>query len=175
MTEFISKDKIFINKSKLGNILLESENYLDFHKKLEENNIKYEVNKTYEVVQSGFIDFNNHLYEDINHMNSISVGLFMEMSFITFNIYIWTSLGEGFAIFKHILLGSEINKLKNEDDIKDYIFKYLNQLQEGIVKTYNKDLKESLEAFGEGIERKKLPLANILSCIDIENNINDLK
>ena len=174
MTEFISKEKIFANATKLATILLESENYNDFYEKLK--GIEgYNENKTYEVAPSGFIDFNHHLYEDINHMNSISTGLYLEKSFVTFNIFIWTSRGEGFAIFKHVLRGEEIKKLKTIDDVKEYLFTHLNELEQGIMKTYNKDIKESLEDFGAGIEAKKLPLATILGCMTIENNIQDLR
>lgn len=175
MTDFINKEKIFVNVTKLTKILLESENYSDFHERLSKSDIEYNEMKTYEVAPSGFIDFNHHLYEDINHMNSISTGLYLEKSFVTFNIFIWTSRGEGFAIFKHVLRGEEINKLKNVDDVKEYLFTYLNELQQGIVNTYGKDLKESLEDFGSGIEAKKLPLQGILGCMTIENNIQDLR
>ena len=126
MTEFISKERIFANATKLTEILLKSENYSDFYEKLSNSDIDYNENKTYEVVPSGFIDFNQHLYEDINHMNSISTGLYLEKSFITFNIFIWTSRGEGFVIFKHVLRGGEINKLNSIDDVKEYLFTHLN-------------------------------------------------
>ena len=175
MTEFISKERIFANATKLTEILLKSENYSDFYEKLSNSDIDYNENKTYEVVPSGFIDFNQHLYEDINHMNSISTGLYLEKSFITFNIFIWTSRGEGFVIFKHVLRGGEISKLNSIDDVKEYLFTHLNELERGIVKTYNKDIKESLEDFGAGIEVKRLPLAGILGCMSIENNIQDLR
>lgn len=175
MTEFISKERIFANATKLTEILLKSENYSDFYEKLSNSDIDYNENKTYEVVPSGFIDFNQHLYEDINHMNSVSTGLYLEKSFITFNIFIWTSRGEGFVIFKHVLRGGEINKLNSIDDVKEYLFTHLNELEEGIMKTYNKDIKESLEDFGAGIEVKRLPLAGILGCMSIENNIQDLR
>ena len=142
MTEFISKEKIFANATKLATILLESESYSDFHDRLLSSDINYVENKTYEVAPSGFIDFNQHLYEDINHMNSISTGLYLEKSFVTFNIFIWTSRGEGFAIFKHVLRGEEINKLKTIEDVKEYLFTHLNELEQRIMKTYNKSLKK---------------------------------
>lgn len=175
MTEFISKEKIFANATKLAEILLESENYTDFHEKINNSDIDYDENKTYEVAPSGFIDFNHHLYEDINHMNSISTGLYLEKSFITFRIFIWTSRGEGFEIFKHILRGQEINKLKSIDDVKEYLFTHLNELEQGIMNTYSKDLEKSLEDFGAGIELKRLPLPSILGCMSIENNLQDLR
>jgi len=175
MTNFINKEKIFANATKLAEILLASENYSDFHERLKSSDIQYDENKTYEVAPSGFIDFNHHLYEDINHMNSISTGLYLEKSFVTFNIFIWTSRGEGFAIFKHILRGEEINKLKNIDDMKEYLFIHLNELEEGIMKTYNKDMEMSLEDFGSGIEAKRLPLPSVLGCMSIENNLQDLR
>ena len=86
MTEFISKERIFANATKLTEILLNSESYANFHERLSVSDLDYNENKTYEVAPSGFIDFNQHLYEDINHMNSISTGLYLEKSFITFNI-----------------------------------------------------------------------------------------
>ncbi|WP_455537983.1 hypothetical protein [Terrisporobacter sp.] len=175
MTELISKEKIFANATKLTEILLNSKNYADFDEKLSASDIDYNENKTYEVAPSGFIDFNQHLYEDINHMNSISAGLYLEKSFITFNIFIWTSRGEGFAIFKHILRDEEIGKLNNIDDIKEYMFIHLNELEQGIVKTYGKSVEKSMEDFGAGIEAKRLPLAGILGCMSIENNIQDLR
>ena len=175
MTEFISKERIFANATKLTEILLNSESYANFHERLSVSDLDYKENKTYEVAPSGFIDFNQHLYEDINHMNSISTGLYLEKSFITFNIFIWTSRGEGFAIFKHILRGEEINKLKSIDAVKEYLFNHLNEFEQGILKTYGKDIEKSLEDFGAGIEAKRLPLAGILGCMSIENNIQDLR
>ena len=111
MTQFIKKEKIFANASKLTELLLNSTNYEDFHNRLKNSDIDYVENKTYEIAPSGFIDFNHHLYEDINHMNSISTGLYLENSFITFRIFIWSSVGEGFEIFKNILRGNEVNSL----------------------------------------------------------------
>ena len=108
-------------------------------------------------------------------MNSISTGLYLEKSFVTFNIFIWTSRGEGFAIFKHILRGEEINKLKSIEDVKEYLFIHLSELEQGLMKTYGKDLEESLKDFGDGIEAKRLPLPSILGCMSIENNLQDLR
>lgn len=175
MTDFIKKEKVFVNPTKLSEILLKSENFSDFHEKLNNSEIEYNESKTYEVAPGGFIDFNHHLYEDINHMNSISAGLYLEKSFITFDIFIWTSRGEGFAIFKHVLRGEEINKLNTMEDVKEYLFDCLKELEEGIVKTYNKDLQKSLEDFGAGIEAKRLPLPSILGCMSVENNMQDLR
>ena len=175
MTEFISKEKIFANATKLAEILLESENYSDFHERLSTSDIDYIENKTYEVAPSGFIDFNHHLYEDINHMNSISGGLYLDMTLVMFKIYIWGSKGEGFEIFRHVLRGEEIANLKSIDDIKDYIYKGLSELEDGIVNTYNKETKEAFEGFGKGIETRQLPLPNILKYINLENNINDFR
>lgn len=175
MTQFIKKEKIFANASKLTELLLNSTNYEDFHNRLKNSDIDYVENKTYEIAPSGFIDFNHHLYEDINHMNSISTGLYLENSFITFRIFIWSSVGEGFEIFKHILRGNEVNSLTTIEDVKDYLFKHINELEKGIVKTYDLDLDKSFEAFGEGIDKKKLPLNSILSCMTIENNLHDLR
>lgn len=175
MTEFISKEKIFANATKLATILLESESYSDFHDRLLSSDINYVENKTYEVAPSGFIDFNQHLYEDINHMNSISGGLYLDMTLVMFKIYIWGSKGEGFEIFRHVLRGEEIANLKSIDDIKDYIYKGLSELEDGIVNTYNKETKEAFEGFGKGIETRQLPLPNILKYINLENNINDFR
>ena len=69
----------------------------------------------------------------------------------------------------------EINKLKTIEDVKEYLFTHLNELEKGIVNTYKKSIKESLEDFGAGIEAKKLPLATILGSMSIENNIQDIR
>ena len=69
----------------------------------------------------------------------------------------------------------EINKLKSIDDVKEYLFNHLNEFEQGILKTYGKDIEKSLEDFGAGIEAKRLPLAGILGCMSIENNIQDLR
>ena len=61
------------------------------------------------------------------------------------------------------------------EDVKDYLFTHLNELEKGIVNTYKKSIKESLEDFGAGIEAKKLPLATILGSMSIENNIQDIR
>ena len=175
MTDFINKERIFANATKLAEILLESESYADFHERLSKSDIEYNENKTYEVAPSGFIDFNHDLYEDINHMNSISTGLYLEKSFVTFNIFIWTSRGEGFAIFKHVLRGEEINKLRSIEDVKEYLIIHLSELEQGLIKTYGKDLEKSLKDFGAGIEAKRLPLPSILGCMSIENNLQDLR
>ena len=81
MSPFISKEKIFANATKLTEILLESSHYEDFHQKLVNSDFDYKEEKTYDLAPSGFIDFNQHLYEDINHMNSISSGLYLENIF----------------------------------------------------------------------------------------------
>ena len=41
MTEFIRKEKIFANATKLATILLESESYSDFHDRLLSSDINY--------------------------------------------------------------------------------------------------------------------------------------
>ena len=175
MDRLITKEKVFVQTNQLAEILINSNGYEDFHNNIVKNNIVCEESKNYEIAGAGFIDFNQHLYEDINHMNSISTGLYLEKSFVTFNIFIWTSRGEGFAIFKHVLRGEEINKLKTIEDVKEYLFNHLNELEKGIVNTYKKSIKESLEDFGAGIEAKKLPLATILGSMSIENNIQDIR
>lgn len=175
MDRLITKEKVFVQANQLSQILINSNGYEDFHDNLVKNNIVCEESKNYEIVGAGFIDFNQHLYEDINHMNSISCGLYLDMTLIMFKIYIWGSKGEGFEVFRHILRGEEISNLKSMDDIKDYVYKALYELEEGIVKTYNKDTKEAFEDFGNGIESRQLPLPNILKYIHLENNINDFR
>ena len=175
MNRLITKEKVFVQASQLAEILINSNGYGDFHDKIVKNNIVCEESKNYEIAGAGFIDFNQHLYEDINHMNSISSGLYLDMTLVMFKIYIWGSKGEGFEIFRHILRGEEIANIKSIDDIKEYIFKGLSELEDGIIKTYNKEIKESFEDFGKGIESRQLPLPNILKHISIENNINDFR
>ena len=175
MDKLITKEKIFIQTNQLAEILIDSNGYSDFHDNIVKNNIICEENKNYEIAGAGFIDFNNHLYEDINHMNSISSGLYLDMTLVMFKIYIWGSKGEGFEVFRHVLRGEEIANLKSTDDIKNYIYKGLSELEEGIVKTYNKGTKEAFEDFGNGIESRQLPLPNILKYISLENNINDFR
>src|SRR5699024_8719886 len=175
MNRLITKEKIFIQTNKLVDILINSSGYNYFHDKIVKNNIVCEENKNYEIAGAGFIDFNNHLYEDINHMNSISSGLYLDMTLVMFKIYIWGSKGEGFEVFRHVLRGEEIDNLKSIDDIKNYIYKGLSELEDGVVKTYNKDTKEAFEDFGNGIESRQLPLPNILKHINLENNINDFR
>ena len=73
------------------------------------------------------------------------------------------------------IIFEEIDNLKSIDDIKDYIYKGLSELEDGIVNTYNKETKEAFEDFGKGIETRQLPLPNILKYINLENNINDFR
>ena len=175
MDRLITKEKVFVQTNQLAEILINSNGYGDFHDNIVKNNIVCEENKNYEIAGAGFIDFNQHLYEDINHMNSISSGLYLDMTLVMFKIYIWGSKGEGFEIFRHVLRGEEIANIKSVDDIKEYIFKGLYELENGIVNTYNKETKESFEDFGKGIESRQLPLPNILKAISLENNINDFR
>ena len=173
--KFLSPDKIYIQIGELGSILTQSSGYEDFHNKLEEKGIELKPEKTYEIAASGFVDFNQHLYEDINHMNSISSGIYIDQSLIIYKIFIWGAKGEGFEIFKHVLLGVEIDNLKTEDKIKEYIHTHLQELEDGIVKTYNEGIKESFEKFGMAIEARALPLQSILQFLSVENNINDFR
>ena len=175
MDRLITKEKVFVQTNQLAEILINSNGYEDFHNNIVKNNIECEESKNYEIAGAGFIDFNQHLYEDINHMNSISGGLYLDMTLVMFKIYIWGSKGEGFEIFRHVLRGEEIANLKSIDDIKDYIYKGLSELEDGIVNTYNKETKEAFEGFGKGIETRQLPLPNILKYINLENNINDFR
>lgn len=174
-SQFLTKEKIFTQPTKLAQILFESNGYSDFHENIVKNNIEYIESKTYEISNGGFIDFNQHLYENINEMNSISAGIYLEKSLITFRVFIWSAKGEGFEIFKHVLLKDEIDKLKSIEDIKEYIYTYMNELEKGIIKTYGEDTNTSFEKFGLAIESRKLPLQSILQYLSIENNINDFR
>ena len=173
--KLITKDKIFIQDTNFSNVLYKSSGYEDFHTNAANNNIEIDENRTYDLLPSGFIDFNQHLYEDINHMNSISSGLFLEKTLITFRIFIWTSRGEGFEIFKHVLRGSEINELKSKGDVIEYIYNHLSELEDGIINTYGNDVIKSFEEFGKGIESKKLPLPSLLKNLTIDNNLHDFR
>ena len=175
MGNFITEEKVFVQTNQLAEILMNSNGYEDFHNNIVKNNIVYEESKNYEIAGGGFIDFNQHLYEDINHMNSISSGLYLDMTLVMFKIYIWGSRGEGFEIFRHVLRGEEISSLKSIDDIKNYIYKVLSELEHGIIDTYDKDTKKAFEEFGRGIEARQLPIQNILKFVNLENNINDFK
>lgn len=173
--EFLTSDKVFIHPTKFADILLNSLGYSDLHDKLTKSDLEYSDAKVHEVAPSGFVDFNQHLYSDINHMNSVSCGIYIESSLVTFRIFIWGSKGEGFEIFKHVLRGEEIEALKTINDIKSYIHKHLEELEDGILKTYGENAKYAFEQFGMGIESKKLPLPSILQFMSIENNIADFR
>ena len=41
MTDFINKERIFANATKLAEILLESESYADFYERLSKRDIEY--------------------------------------------------------------------------------------------------------------------------------------
>lgn len=174
-TQLISKEKISTQTTNFADILMKSSCYSDLHENIIKSNIEYSEEKVFEIVSSGFFDFNHHLYKDINHMNSISTGLYIEMSLVTYRVFIWSAKGEGFEIFKHVLRGDEINQLKSINDIKEFLYIHINELEQGIVKTYGLDPEKSFEEFGYGIENKKLPLASILQYLSIDNNINDFR
>lgn len=173
--QFITENMVHTQTNLFADVLLKSNSYSQLHESILESKEEYSDQKIYEIVSSGFIDFNQHLYEDINHMNSLSTGLFIEMSLVTYRIFIWSSKGEGFEIFKHVLRGDEIAKLNSLDDIKQYLYIHLNELEKGIFATYNKNVKESYEDFGNGIEKRQLPLNSILQYITLENNISDFR
>lgn len=173
--KFLTQDNVYIQIGELGKILTKSVGYEDFYNNIENENIKIQQEKTYEVASSGFVDFNQHLYEDINHMNSISSGIYIDQTLIVYKIFIWGSKGEGFEIFRHILLGKEIDSLKIEEQIKEYMYTHLKELEDGIIKTYNDGIKESFEKFGKAIENRALPLQSILQFLSLENNINDFR
>lgn len=175
MEKILENNNVNIQVSELGKILIQSNGYEDFYNNLSKCNIAFNEAKTYEIASSGFVDFNQHLYEDLNHMNSISSGIYLERSLITYRIFIWGSKGEGFEIFKHVFIGEEISNIKTEDDIKQYIESHLQELQEGILKTYNEGVKESFEKFGMAIENRALPLQSILQFLTVPNNINDFR
>lgn len=170
---FLAKEKIHVQKSSLCEVIFKSDGYEGFDKNIIKDKIEFNPKKTYEIASSNFFDFNQHLYEDINHMNSISCGIYSEMDLITFRIFIWGAKGEGFEIFKHVLRGNEIDNIKNEEDVKSYFAKYLNELEEGILNTYKKDTLLSFEEFGKSIENRKILIKDILKYISIENNIKD--
>jgi hypothetical protein len=173
--QFLTKDKIFLQATKLAQILIESDGYQDLHEIIQCSNLEYSDQKTYEIASGGFIDFNQHLYENLNEMNTISSGIYLEKSLVTFQISIWNAKGQGFEIFKHVLRGQEIKNIRSLGDIKEYIYLHLNELEQGIVKTYGEDVNKSFEEFGLAIESGKLPLQSILQFLSIENNINDLR
>ena len=175
MDRLITKEKVFVQTNQLSEILINSNGYGEFHDNIVKNNIVCEESKNYEITGAGFIDFNQHLYEDINHMNSISSGLYLDMTLVMYKIYIWGSKGEGFEVFRHVLRGEEIANLKSVEDIKNYIYKGLSELEDGIINTYNKETKAAFEEFGSGIESRQLPLQNILKYKNLENNINDFR
>lgn len=175
MKQFLSKDKLSIHTSPLCDILIKSSGYENLDKNIAESNIEFEPQKTYEIASSNFFDFNQHLYEDINHMNSISAGIYCEMALITFRIFIWGAKGEGFEIFKHVLRGEEIDRLKSKEDIKEYIVKYLEELEKGIIETYQLDCMKSFEEFGKSIETRQILLTSILKNLSIENNLKDFR
>lgn len=175
MEKFLAKDKINVQIGQLGQILIQSNGYEEFYNNLSKSNIEFNEAKTYEIASSGFVDFNQHLYEDINHMNSISSGIYLERSLITYRIFIWGSKGEGFEIFKHVFIGEEISNIKTENDIKQYIASHLEKLEYGILKTYDECVKNSFEKFGTAIENRSLPLQSILQFLTTSNNINDFR
>lgn len=174
-TPLITKEKVLTQASKFAEILINSTGYSELHDLIKESDLEYSDQKVFEIASSGFVDFNQHLYEDINHMNSISTGLYLEMSLVTYRIFLWSAKGEGFEIFKHVLRGNEIDNLKSLEDIKEFLYLHLNELENGILKTYGEDTLKSFEAFGNGIEKKQLPLNNILQYVSLENNINDFR
>lgn len=175
MEKNLKNDSVNIQIGQLGNILIQSKGYEEFYNNLSKCNIEFNEAKTYEIASSGFVDFNQHLYEDINHMNSISSGIYLERSLITYRVFIWGSKGEGFEIFKHVFIGEEIFNIKTENDIKQYIASHLQELEDGILKTYNEGIKESFEKFGMAIENRTLPLQSILQFLTIPNNMNDFR
>lgn len=173
--KFLSKEKISIQTTKFAEILAQSNGYTNFDEKIMEAKIEYDAQKVYEIAQSTFIDFNNHLFENINEMHSISAGIYLERTLITFRIFIWGSKGECYEIFKHVLIGEEIKAINSIEEIKEYIYMHLEELEAGIIKTYGEDISKSLEQFGQAIESRKLPLQSILQFISVRNNINDFR
>lgn len=173
--KFLNKEKISIQITKFAEILVKSNGYTDFDKKIMEYKIEYDAQKVYEIAQTSFIDFNNHLFNNINEMHSISSGIYLEKSLITFRIFIWGSKGECYEIFKHVLIGEEIKSINSIEKIKEYIHKYLIELEFGIIKTYGENINKSLEQLGQAIESRRLPLQSILQFISVQNNINDFR
>ena len=174
MNNFLSPESLFINPSPLCQVLLDSNSYQSFDENMLTNKIELDSQKTYEIASSNFFDFNQHVYDDINHMNSISCGIYFEMTLITFRLFVWGSKGEGYEIFKHILRRDEITSLNSMDDVKAYISTHLLEFKSGITSTYPlENINLSFEKFGQGIESKQLPLANLLQFMSIDNNLND--
>ncbi len=173
MSQFITRENLFINTRELAKVLCESNGYEEFDKNIVENKIEFDPQKTYAIAESNFFDFNQDAYEDINHMNSISSGLYCERCLVTYRIFIWSSRGEGYEIFKHVLRKEEIQLIQSEEFLKEYILVHLEELEKVIVDTYKMDTKQSFEEFGKAIESKQLPLKNILQYISVDNNIKD--
>ena len=108
-------------------------------------------------------------------MNSISAGIYLQMSLVTFRMFLWGAKGECFEIFRHVLIGDEIKNLTSIEEVKEYIYLHLNELEEGIIKTYGQDVNKAFEQLGLGLESRQLPLANILQNVTVSNNINDFR
>ncbi len=173
--KILNKDSVSIQTNKFADVLVQSNGYRDFDEKILENSIEYDPQKIYEIAQSTFVDFNHHLFENINEMHSISSGIYLEKNLITFRIFVWGSKGECYEIFKHVLIGEELKSINSIEDINTYIYSHLEELEEGINKTYKGDTDKSFEQFGLAIESRHLPLQSILQFISIQNNINDFR
>ena len=173
INQFITRENLFINAQTLSKVLYESNGYEEFDQNIVKNNIEFDPQKTYAIAESNFYDFNQDAYEDINHMNSISSGIYCERCLATFRIFIWGARGECYEIFKHVIRKEEMELIQNEELLKEYILVHLEELEKGIVQTYNLDAKSSFEQFGNAIETKQIPLQNILKYISVDNNIKD--
>ena len=169
--EFLSKEKLFINPTKFTQGFLNSDSYEDMYDRIIHSNLEFDETKTYEIASGGFMDFNQHLYEDENHMNSISAGITLEKCLVAFQILIWSSTGAGYLIFNHIFSEEEVKMLCSIEDIKDYIHTHLHELEQGILQTFGKDVQKSFEDFGRAIEETKLPLQSLFQYLSVENNI----
>ena len=152
--KILNKDSVSIQTNKFADVLVQSNGYRNFDEKILENSIEYDPQKIYEIAQSTFVDFNHHLFENINEMHSISSGIYLEKNLITFRIFVWGSKGECYEIFKHVLIGDELKSINSIEDINTYI---------------------CFEQFGLAIESRHLPLQSILQFISIQNNINDFR
>ena len=108
-------------------------------------------------------------------MNSISAGIYLQMSLVTFRMFLWGAKGECFEIFRHVLIGDEIKNLNSLEEIKNYVYLHLEELEEGIIKTYGQEPEKSFEQLGLGLENRQLPLAGILQDLTIVNNLNDFR
>ena len=146
--------------------ILESKTLQEFIKIDDEISFYRSIVDEYNSIIFNLTNIKNQIAPD--HYLNIEIDEVMTQLNDTFNNYYEQSM----IVRSYV---SEIANLKSIDDIKDYIYKGLSELEDGIVNTYNKETKEAFEGFGKGIETRQLPLPNILKYINLENNINDFR